>query len=96
MRDEHDFRRALIGEEENLLEHFHDKVHGSHLIVVDRDAVKRLEVCVDRFDDFNFGDAMHVHLVVVLIPRIAKLGHFFFAQFNICGVEIFLDVLRIE
>lgn len=96
MCNEHDLCGAVIAKEEDLLEHFHYKIHRRYIIVVDDDAIKRLEFRIDIFDDLDLWDAVHIHLIVVLVPCIAELGHFLFAQFDLDGVEIFLDVLRVE
>ena len=53
VRDEHDLGGAVIAEKEYLLEHFHYEIHRRYVVVVNDDAVERLKVCFDVFDDLD-------------------------------------------
>jgi len=48
MRREHDLDRVGVGEEEDGDENVGDEVHRCHIIVVDQDAVKRLQFSAGR------------------------------------------------
>lgn len=61
VRDEHDLGGAVVGEEEDLLEHFHYKIHRRDIVVVDDDAVERLKVCFDILDDLDLGEDLLSH-----------------------------------
>ena len=100
MRGEHDLGSFIVGEIEDSFQHLNDKIHWCDLVIVDDDAIERFELRLGIFDDLNFGDDLENHFITsdnrsTLVPCIGELGHFLLAEFNVCCLEIFLDVLRI-
>jgi hypothetical protein len=55
MRAEHDLDRGGIGEKENGDQDVCDEIHRCHIIVVDQDAVKRLQFGLLVGSDFDIG-----------------------------------------
>ncbi len=57
MSRKHDVDRRRAIDSEDALQDVHDKIHGSDVVVMDEDPIKRLELglLLRLFEDLNFG-----------------------------------------